>query len=242
MGYGSATPAVDGTAVLVLDRMNRILQYDENLVYIVVEPGVTYRQLHEFLQQRGGTNWLDCTDGPGDASVMGNALERGIGETPYGDHFGNICGMEVVLADGTLVRTGGGPMNREYKSWNTYKWGVGPYLEGLFSQSNYGIVTKVGMWLMPKPEKFVSCIFQLSKDQDFQAMIDAIRRLQMNGALQSKIHIVNDFITFAVVSKYPRHLLRGRTYLSEEDRRAFVRIITLHRGRLPVACTVRRNK
>ena len=46
----------------------------------------------------------------------------------------NICGLEVVLPEGALVRTGGGPLEG-YKSWNTYKWGVGPYLEGLDNSS-----------------------------------------------------------------------------------------------------------
>ncbi|MBK8576175.1 MAG: FAD-dependent oxidoreductase [Elusimicrobia bacterium] len=109
-GYGSATPAKEGAVVVVLERMNRILEVNETLAYAVVEPGVTYRQLHEHLQKRGIQLWLDCTDGPADGSVMGNALERGIGETPYGDHFENICGMEVLLPDGKLLRTGGAPL------------------------------------------------------------------------------------------------------------------------------------
>jgi 4-cresol dehydrogenase (hydroxylating) len=204
--------------VLVLERLNRILTVDKDMAYAVVEPGVTYRQLHKYLEDHQIPLWIDCTDGPADGSVMGNALERGIGETPYGDHFGNICGMEVVLPDGSLVQTGGGPLDR-YKSWNTYKWGVGPYLEGLFSQANYGIVTKIGMWLMPVPERFVCCIFELSREQDFPAMIDALRRLQHNGALQSKVHIINDVVTLAIISEHPRELLKGEPYFTDRRRR-----------------------
>ena len=74
---------------------------------------------------------------------MGNALERGVGLTPYADHFGHLCGLEVVLADGSIVHTGGGGGPR-CKTWHTHKWGTGPYLEGLFSQSNLGIVTRAG--------------------------------------------------------------------------------------------------
>lgn len=215
-GYGGATPARAGQIILFLERMNRIVEVNAELGYAVVEPGVTYRQLHTYLQDNQIPLWLDCTDGPADASVMGNALERGIGETDYGDHFGNICGMEAVLADGSLVRTGGGPM-RGYKSWNAYKWGVGPYLEGLFSQSNYGIVTKVGMWLMPTPEYFSSCVFELHREEDFPALMDAMRRLQLNGAIKSKVHIVNDVVTLALVAE-PQEILGGAKFLTDERR------------------------
>jgi 4-cresol dehydrogenase (hydroxylating) len=214
-GYGSATPCQDGALVMVLERLNRILEVNTEMAYAVVEPGVTYRQLHQHLLDNHIDLWLDCTDGPADASVTGNALERGIGETPYGDHFENICGLEVVLPNGRLMRTGGGPMEG-YQSWNCHKWGVGPYLEGLFSQSNYGIVTKMGVWLMPKPEKFVSCLFELNEEEDFPKLIDAMRRLQFNGAIRSKVHLINDFIMFAVVDKYPHHLLQGGKCLSRE--------------------------
>jgi 4-cresol dehydrogenase (hydroxylating) len=216
-GYGAATPAEDGGLVMVLERMNRILKIDREMAYAVVEPGVTYRQLHRHLQENNIPLWLDCTDGPADGSVIGNALERGVGETDYGDHFGNLCGMEVVLADGTVVQTGGGPHDA-YKSWSTYKWGVGPYLEGLFSQANFGIVTKAGMWLMPKPEYFTSCVFELHREEDFPGMIDAMRRLQMNGALKSKAHIINDIVSFAVAVPSPKELLAGARCLSDQRR------------------------
>jgi 4-cresol dehydrogenase (hydroxylating) flavoprotein subunit len=219
-GYGAATPAQSGALVMILERLNRIIAVDQEMAYAVVEPGVTYRQLHSHLQEQGIPLWMDCTDGPAEGSVMGNALERGIGETDYGDHFGNICGMEAVLPDGSLVRTGGGPL-ADYKSWNTYKWGVGPFLEGLFSQANYGIVTKMGLWLMPTPEYFVSCVFELDREDHFPALIDAMRRLQLAGAIKSKVHIVNDVVTFAVVAE-PKVILDGDKVLSDA-RRAHLR-------------------
>jgi 4-cresol dehydrogenase (hydroxylating) len=216
-GYGSATPAREGAVVLVLERMNRILEINETLAYAVIEPGVTYRQLHAHIKQRGIRLWLDCTDGPADGSVMGNALERGIGETPYGDHFENICGLEVLLPDGRLVRTGGGPLDG-YKTWNTFKWGVGPYLEGLFSQSNYGIVTKMGMWLMPEPDCFESCLFELKREESFPQLIDTIRELAFAGALRSKLHLINDVTTFGLIEDDPRRLLDGAPCLDDAQR------------------------
>jgi 4-cresol dehydrogenase (hydroxylating) len=219
-GYGAATPARDGALVMVLERLNRIVTVDQEMAYAVVEPGVTYRQLHRYLEDNKIPLWLDCTDGPADASVMGNALERGIGETDYGDHFGNICGLEAILADGSLVRTGGGSMS-DFKSWNTYKWGVGPYLEGLFSQANYGIVTKMGLWLMPKPDYFASCVFELRREEDFSALMNAMRRLQLTGAIKSKVHIINDVVTFAVLAE-PSEILGGEKTLSD-GRRAQLR-------------------
>ncbi len=213
-GYGSATPVLEGSLMLVLERMNKIITVDDKLAYAVVEPGVTYRQLHTYLKEQNIRLWLDATDGPADGSVIGNALERGVGETPYGDHFENLCGMEVVLANGELVRTGGGPMEN-YQSWNTHKWGVGPYLDGLFSQSNYGIVTKAGLWLMPEPEAFLSCIFELKNEKDFPAVIDGIRRLQFNGALRSKIHMINDVTMFGILSKHPKVLLEGERWMND---------------------------
>jgi 4-cresol dehydrogenase (hydroxylating) len=219
-GYGAATPARNGALVVILERLNRIITVDQEMAFAIVEPGVTYRQLHRHLQEQRIPLWLDCTDGPADGSVMGNALERGVGETDYGDHFGNICGLEAILADGSLVRTGGGPIEG-FKSWNTYKWGVGPYLEGLFSQANYGIVTKMGLWLMPKPEYFASCVFELHREEDFAALMDAMRRLQFIGAIKSKVHIINDVVTFAVLAD-PQEILGGEKFLSDA-RRTYLR-------------------
>jgi len=215
-GYGAHMGYQEGALILMLDRMDRILEVDEELGYAVVEPGVTQGQLNAYLKTHGIKLWADSTDSTPDGSVIGNALERGVGYTPYWDHFGNLCGMEVVLPSGEIVRTGGGPPNS--LTWHTYKWGSGPYLEGLFGQSNFGIVTKAGVWLMPEPEAFRCFICEIRDDRAMPAAIDAIRRLALHGALRSNVHVVNDVLFLAQMTQYPYDLLGGSTHLSPEAR------------------------
>lgn len=215
-GYGSKTATHAGAIALLLDRMDRIVEVDEELAYAVVEPGVTQRQLNEELKSRGGRLWADCTDSTPEGSVLGNALERGLGYTRYGDHFGCLCGLEVVLPDGSLVHTGGAPADSPTR--HTFKWGTGPYLEGLFSQSNLGIVTRAGIWLMPAPESFNSIVFEVRREEDLPRVIDAFRRLALLGAVQSNLHMVNDMLLVSLLAQYPRELLDGGTCLSAAAR------------------------
>ncbi len=223
-GYGSATPAVENTVLLRLERLNRVLEVNEDLAYAVIEPGVSYRQLKQHLVQSGSRLWCDCTDGPPEGSVLGNALERGMGVTHYADHFGTLCGLEVVLADGSIIRTGGGAFGR-CPTWNTHKWGVGPYLEGLFSQSNFGIVVKAGIWLSPAPESYCAFTFDLARDEDFPRLVDAVRELTLAGLLAAGVHLVNDICALAVLSQYPPGMAERVSRLPEavllEQRRRY---------------------
>ena len=156
LAYGGSAPVYSGSVVLDLKRMNRILEVSEDNAYALVEPGVSYFDLYRHIQERGLKLWIDCPD-PGWGSLVGNALDHGAGLTllPYKDHFNAHCGMEVVLADGKVVRTGMGALP-DSKLWQQTKYGAGPLLDGIFSQSNFGIVTKMGFWLMPEPEAALS--------------------------------------------------------------------------------------
>jgi 4-cresol dehydrogenase (hydroxylating) len=215
-GYGATMAARDGAVILVLERMNRILEVNEKLAYAVIEPGVTQKQLNDHLKANGIKLWADCTDSTPEGSVIGNALERGLGYTPYGDHFGHLCGLEVVLPDGTFIQTGGAPPNAP--TWHTYKWGTGPYLEGLFSQSNFGIVTQAGVWLMPQPETFQAFVCEVPHEKHMPDVLDALRRLALNGAVRSNVHMVNDFLFLTLLMQYPHHLRQGQSSLSETVR------------------------
>ena len=134
-GYGSRMPAADNCILLELGRMNHIVDFSEELAYVTVEPGVTQAQLYEFLQARGSQLWMDSADAGLECSLIGNAVERGFGHTPYGDHFAQTCDLEVVLPRGDVIDTGFGRYSGA-KAAPVYRWGVGPSLDGLFSQSN----------------------------------------------------------------------------------------------------------
>ena len=138
--------------------MNRILEVNTTSCYAVLEAGVTQGQLWDHLQEQNAGLWFDATAAGREASVVGNALDRGFGHTSYGDHFQSLCGMDVVLPDGRLLQTGFGayPNARAHRH---YRYGVGPFLDGLFVQSNLGIVTRIGLWLMPVRNPFALSSF-----------------------------------------------------------------------------------
>ena len=215
-GYGERTAVYDAGITMVLERMNRILHVDEKLAYAVIEPGVTYRQLNDHLKQTGSRLWADTAGSTQYASVLGNALDKGRGLTPMADHFGALCGMDVVLADGSVLETGGGPAGRN-EVRHTYKWGVGPVLDGLFAQSNLGIVVRAGIWLMPAPEVFDFAAFEYKASPDrLGAFIDDLRELVMCRALRSHPHLANDFAMMCILAQYPHEMLDGRKHLSDE--------------------------
>jgi len=153
IGYGSAAPATPGQLVLDMRNMNKILEIDPILCTALVEPGVTYRQLIDYINDRKLNIWVSMPSSGGLSGPMGNILDRGVGYNRAGEHFSNFSGMEVVLADGEILRTGlGGIANTT--AWQSYRWGFGPWVDGLFSQSNFGVVTKIGLWMMQKPPGF----------------------------------------------------------------------------------------
>jgi 4-cresol dehydrogenase (hydroxylating) len=201
-GYGSRVSPADGCALLDLSRLNRIVDFHERLGYVTVEPGVTQRQLHAWLQEKKSGLWLDATGSSPDCSLIGNALERGFGHTPYGDHFANVCGLEVVLPDGEIVHTGFAGLPGA-KAAEVYRWGSGPSLDGLFSQSNFGVVTRMTIWLMPRPEYFEAYFFQSAHEDGVTEFIEALRPLRMNGTLRSTVHIANDYKVLNGIQRFP---------------------------------------
>ncbi|CZR58771.1 uncharacterized protein PAC_08663 [Phialocephala subalpina] len=79
--------------------------------FAFVEPGVTLFDLHEYLVKNNLRDqlWVDVPN-VGGGSIIGNAVERGVGYTPYGDHWMMHCGIEVALPSGELIRTGMGAL------------------------------------------------------------------------------------------------------------------------------------
>jgi 4-cresol dehydrogenase (hydroxylating) len=216
-GYGDATPAGANQVILDLRRMNRIIEVNAKLGYAVIEPGVTQGQLHQYLQEHRMGLWMDSSGAGLEASVVGNVLDRGFGHTRYGDHCLTTCGMEVVLADGSILNTGLGhyPNARAHR---TYRYGVGPFLDGLFTQSNFAVVTQMGVWLMPAPEAFAAFFISTRDEAALADLVDRLAALRMQGLLQSTVHIGNDLRIFSSRTRYPFERTGGKTPLPEDVR------------------------
>lgn len=211
-GYGDACAVTDGQIILDLKRMNRILEVNAELGYAVVEPGVTQGQMAEYLAENKLPWWTDATGAGPDASIVGNTVERGFGHTPNGDRFQNSCGMEIVLPDGRLLKTGFGHYANA-RAAGCFKWGLGPYLDGLFTQSNFGIVTKLTYWLVPKPECFQAFFFIFKNEADIGALVEALRPLRLNGTLKTAVHIFNDLRLLCGAEEFPWRQYDGREAL-----------------------------
>jgi (+)-pinoresinol hydroxylase len=193
LGYGGSAPVLSGSVVLDLKRMNRIIEVNEDESFALVEPGVSYFDLYNYIQEKGLKLWIDTPD-PGWGSVIGNALERGLGYTPlpYRDHFGAHCGMEIVLANGELVRTGMGALPGA-KSWQTYRYGCGPWVDGLFSQSNFGVVTKIGFWLLPRPDASLEGTITVPRHNDIHRFVALLAKLGAQGVINCAYWIESPF-------------------------------------------------
>jgi 4-cresol dehydrogenase (hydroxylating) len=188
LAYGGSAPNYSGSVVLDLKRMNRVLEVDERRAFALVEPGVSYFDLYNYIEERGLPLWIDPPD-PGWGSVIGNALDGGGGwsASPFRDHFGSHCGMEIVTAEGEVVRTGMGAVANS-QTWQENKWGFGPWVDGLFRQSNMGVVTKMGFYLMPRPEAYISGTAVVPNQEDVIPLVDVFNLLEnqhmVNGSTQ----------------------------------------------------------
>jgi len=216
-GLGSKLPAADDCVLLDLSRMNRILAYDEQLSYLTVEPGVTFAQAAQYLRERNSPHYLSVIGGPPDGSLIGNAVERGDGAGRYGDHWLHACGLEVVLPTGECLNSG---LCRypEAAAGPVHRYGVGPVLDGLFSQSNLGIVTRATFWLARKPPEFQSLLFTIADDEQMLAVAEQAKELMALGVVQPNSLAIWNAYKFATTDyQYPWEMTGGKKPLRPEQ-------------------------
>ncbi len=223
LGYGGSAPNYSGSVVLDLKRMNRILEVSERNASALVEPGVSYFDFYRYIQENELEVWMDCPD-PGWGSLVGNALDHGGGYTrmEFRNHFDAHCGMEVVLPDGDLLRTGMGALPNP-ATWQQYKFGAGPWIDGLFSQSNFGVVTKMGFWLIPQPDAYLTGTVTVPRHADLVQLVDILNYLENTGVANGMPQLGSPLLGgfFNPVSSELRELIESGA--STEDLEAFAR-------------------
>ena len=103
-------PAKTQSVMIDLGRMNRVLEINTQDMYVTVESGCTWKKLHEALKAEGVRTPYWGTLSGSKATVGGGLSQNSIfwGSGQFGTAVDSVIGLEVVLADGTLVTTGSG--------------------------------------------------------------------------------------------------------------------------------------
>jgi 4-cresol dehydrogenase (hydroxylating) flavoprotein subunit len=215
-GYGTALPARDDCVIVDLSRLRKIVHFDAELGVVTVEPGVTQGMLAEFLISGSHPFLVPVTGGGPQCSLVGNALERGYGITPHADHFAAVTDIEAVLADGSRYRTalreaGGEDLAR------LFRHGIGPYSVGLFTQSGFGIVTRMSISLARRPECVRACFFALKDDALLEPAVERIRTiLSCMPGVVGGINLMNRHRVLAMSAPYPKDRLGANGLIPEE--------------------------
>ncbi|KAH7165437.1 FAD binding domain-containing protein [Dactylonectria macrodidyma] len=199
-GYGGPACRVQGSILVDLGRMNKIIEVNDKACYALLEPGVTFFDLFNYCKENN-LKVYPSVPSLGWGSIVGNTLDRGWGYTPLGEHCTAQCGLEAVLPSGEVIRTGMGAV-ADSPAWQCFKPGYGPSLDSLFFQSNFGIVTKLGIWLYPKQEGFTSCDISVAKESDLVPLVDQLGHLYRTEILQN--HPVIGNVIRAMAASGPR--------------------------------------
>ncbi len=202
-GYGSALPVQNDCVILDLSALNRITHFDATLGVVTVQPGVTQAMLADFLEAGNHPFLVPVTGAGPSCSLLGNALERGYGVTPLADHFAAVTDLEAVLPDGSLYRSALREAAGEELA-RLFKWGIGPYFTGLFTQSGFGVVTRVTLLLSRRPACVKVCLFSLKDDALLESAVDRIHTLlcQLPGTLGG-INLMNQRRVLSMSAPYP---------------------------------------
>ncbi|WP_063756564.1 MULTISPECIES: FAD-binding oxidoreductase [Streptomyces] len=184
-GLGSREPARDGAVVLDLSGLDQIRDIDVARGWAVVEPGVTQARLARLLE--GGERMLNVTASSAHTSVVGNALDRGVGLRHQ--RVEDLTGLEVVLPDGELIRVGWWP--EQDRPTPVYAHGLGPSLVQLFVQSDLGVVTAATVRLLPRPEALRVVRLTFAPDR-VEAATAEVRRWVAQGLTRGVVKIYNE--------------------------------------------------
>jgi len=158
---------------------------------------VRWFDLYEAIKAGGHRLMLSIAD-LGWGSVVGNTLDHGVTYMPYGVDMGMQCGMEVVLANGEVMRTGMGAMPNN-RSWHLYKRGLGPTPDQLFMQSNSDR-HQDGRLADALPEVYMPLWLRVWRDDDLAEVVDILRTLMLDGTIRMVPQLMNTILLGSVLS------------------------------------------
>jgi len=197
-GLSGGALAGDGSVLLVLTRLNRILHVDAANARAVVEPGVVNAKLSAAVRPHG-LHYAPDPSSQSACTIGGNVAENAGGPhcLKYGVTANHILALELLLADGSLVDVG----SPAGEPW-------GPDLVGLFvgSEGNFGIATKITVRLMPLPGAIRTL---LADFHSIRAAGEAVSAIIASGIVPAALEMMDQSCVCAVedsvyAAGYPR--------------------------------------
>ena len=186
-GLVGGAVALYGGILLNMCRMNRVVDLDEENLTLTVEPGVLLCDIYALVEGRG----LFYPSNPGmkSATIGGNVSTNagGMSAVKYGVTRDYVRGLEVVLADGTVIQTGG----------KIAKNSSGYSLRDMFigAEGTLGIVTKIVLRLIPLPSHSTTIVAAFT---DLAAAIGAVPEIIKSKVVPRSMEFVEHDLIAAV--------------------------------------------
>ncbi len=190
-GVAGGAVAVGGGVVLSLERMDRILELDTENLTLTCEPGVTTQRIHEEVR-RAGLFYPPDPASAASCSIGGNVAvgAGGARAFKYGTTREYVLGLQVVLADGTLLELGG----------KNVKDASGYHLRDLFvgSEGTLGVITRIVLRLIPLPARQVCMLIPFP---DIHRAARAVTRILQDRITPSVAEFMDD-VTIEAARRY----------------------------------------
>jgi glycolate oxidase len=198
-GLSGGAVAIDGCVTVVFTQMNRIVEIDPLNLTATVEPGVINADLNRAAAEHGllyppdPASFETCTIG-------GNLAENsgGLRCVKYGVTRDWVMGLEVVLADGSVIRTGG----------KNKKDVAGYDLTGVFvgSEGTLGLITQATLRLLPKPAANLTLVAFFPS---IHAAGQGVANITAAGVIPVTLELMDAFTIAAVDDAYQLGLDRA---------------------------------